>query len=75
MHIVFKCKKSYLCMYLGELPNFIYNTTLCSSLFYFLGILVGLNGIEGIRMPCLCILYSNANYNLCTNIGETHHII
>ena len=66
---------SNLCTYLGELPNFIYNTTLCSSLFYILGILFGLNGIEGIRMPCLCILHSNANYNLYTNLGESPHII
>ena len=67
---------SNLCTYLGELPHFICITNLCSSYYFiYLGILIGLNSIEGMRMPCLCILYSNANSNLCTNLGEFPHII
>ena len=62
---------SNLCTYLGELPHFICITNLCSTDYLiYLGILIGLNIFEGIRMPYLCIVYSNANYNLCTNIGE-----
>ena len=61
---------SNLCTYLGELPNFIYNISMCSSLLIFLGILVGINDIEGIRLSCLCILYSNANYNYAQTLGS-----
>ena len=67
---------SNLCTYLGELPRFICITNVCSSYYFiYLGILIGLNIFEGMRMPYLCIVYSNANYNLCTNIGEFLHII
>jgi hypothetical protein len=35
-----------------------------------------LNDIEGVRILCLCILYSNAkNSNLCTNLGELPYFI
>ena len=35
-----------------------------------------LNDIEGVRIPCLCILYSNAkNSKLCTNLGELPYFI
>ena len=69
-------QKSNLCMYLGELPQFICITNLCSSYYFiYLGILIDLNSIQGMRIPCLCILYSNANSNLCTNLGEFPHII
>ena len=55
----------------------LFETPLCAYHLYFisLGILLVLNDIEGVRMPCLCILYSNANSNLCTNLGELPHII
>ena len=67
---------SNLCTYLGELPRFICITNVCSSYYFiYLGILIGLNSIEGMMIPCLCILYSNANSNLCTNLGEFPHII
>ena len=67
---------SNLCTYLGELPSFICITNVCSSYYFiYLDISIGLNIFEGIRMPYLCIVYSNANYNLCTNIGEFPHII
>ena len=67
---------SNLCTYLGELPRFICITNVCSSYYFiYLGILIGLNIFEGMRMPCLYILYSKANSNLCTNLGEFPHII
>ena len=54
----------------------LFTTPLCAHLYlFFLGTVVGINDIEGIRMPCVYILYSNANYNLCTNHGESPHII
>ena len=69
-------QQSNLCTYLGEFPHIICITDLCSSYYFiYLGMLIGLNSIEGMRMPCLCILYSNANSNLCTNLGEFPHII
>jgi hypothetical protein len=35
-----------------------------------------LNAIEGVRIPCLCILYSNAKKsNLCMNLGELPYFI
>ena len=67
---------SNLCTYLGDLPHFICITNLCSSYYFiYLSILIGLISIEGMRIPCLYILYSNTNSNLCTNLGELPHII
>ena len=34
-----------------------------------------LNNIEGVRIPCLCILYPNVINNLCTNLGELPYFI
>ena len=63
---------SNLCTYLGELPRFICITNVCSSYYFiYLDILIGLNIFEGIRMPYLCIVYSNANIlNYARTLGS-----
>jgi hypothetical protein len=66
VQIVFKCKHSILCMYLGELPHFILKHN-------FMVIIVFdvtwyhyiLNNIEGVMIPCLCTLYFNLNGICC----------
>jgi hypothetical protein len=66
VQIVFKCKHSILCMYLGELPHFILKHHLVViivfdvSLYHFV-----LNNIEGVTIPCLCTLYFNSNGISC----------
>jgi hypothetical protein len=66
VQIVFKCKHSILCTYLGELPHFILKH-------HFVVIIVFdvtwyhfvLNNIEGVMIPCLCTLYFNSNRICC----------
>jgi hypothetical protein len=64
--IVFKCKHSILCTYLGELPHFILKhrfaviIALDVTWYHFV-----LNNIEGVMIPCLCTLYFNSNEICC----------
>ena len=62
MHIVFKCKNLICACTLGSFL-ILFTAPLCAHLYFiFLDVLFRVNDNEVIRMPCLCILYSNANY-------------
>ena len=70
MHIVFKCKNLICACTLGSFL-ILFTTPLCAHPYlFFLAFWVGINDIEGIRMPFLCILYSNANYNYAQTLGS-----
>lgn len=63
MHIVLKCKNLICALTLGSFL-ILFTTPLCTHLYFIsLGVFLCVNDIEGTRMPCSCILYSNANYN------------
>jgi hypothetical protein len=58
VQIIFKCKHSILCTYLGELPHFILkHLFVVIIVFDVTWYLFVLNNIEGVMIPCLCTLY------------------